>query len=486
MSKFYITTAIPYVNDVPHLGHALEFVQADTLARYHRLLEDETFFLTGTDEHGAKIAKTAEKLGKETKTFVDENVRAVLRLLELLNISNDHFVRTTDKEEHWPVVYEIWKRLRDNDDIYKKTYKGLYCSGCEAFITEKGLRDGKCIFHLKEPEVVEEENYFFRLTKYREQLKQLLVSGEVRIVPASRANEMLHFLEEDFEDVSFSRPRKDLSWGIPVPDDEDSTIYVWADALTNYLSGVGYIQDLEQFNLFWPPDVQIIGKDISRFHALIWPAMLLSAGIALPKTLFVHGFITNKGQKMSKSLGNTIDPRTLTEVYGGDVVRYFLLREIPPTEDGDFDEDRLIARYNSDLAHGLGNLVSRVTNLVEKNGVVILEQFEGQKDIDMHWERYHNAMREFRFNEALEVVWQVIGFVDREITQKKLWSHPDNKTLSDLLHYLINLAWMLSPFLPQTSETLIEAIFGHEFGFRDKWVGTSVSLKKISLFPKRD
>ncbi|MBI5153117.1 MAG: methionine--tRNA ligase [Parcubacteria group bacterium] len=486
MKKFYITTAIPYLNDAPHLGHALEFVQADVLARYHRLLEEDVFFLTGSDEHGTKIAKTAETLGKTPQELVDENVQKFLNLLESLQISNDDFIRTSDKERHWPTVFEIWKRLVKEVDIYKKKYEGLYCYGCEAFVTERDLIDGKCAIHLRAPEKIEEENYFFKMTRYKDELKRLLSSDELRILPEHRANEMMYFLDNDFSDVSFSRPKRTLSWGIPVPDDEEATIYVWADALTNYLSGVGYSENKERFDLFWPPDVQIIGKDILRFHALIWPAILLSAKLPLPKTLFVHGYITHAGQKMSKSLGNVVSPSTLIDTYGSDAVRYFLLREIAPTEDGDYNDEKMITRYNSDLAHGIGNLVSRVTTLAEKSGSVILEQFDGQAEIDTHWKRYHEAMNAFRFNEALEVVWGLISHVDREITQKKLWSHPDNKTLSDLIHYLINLGWMLTPFLPHTSDTLIETIFGHELGFRDKRLDTSVSVKKIGLFPKKE
>ncbi|MBI5421337.1 MAG: methionine--tRNA ligase [Parcubacteria group bacterium] len=484
--KFYITTAIPYLNAGPHLGHALEFVQADVLARYHRLLEEDAFFLTGTDEHGTKIAKTAEGVGKTPQELVDENVQKFLSLLESLQISNDAFIRTSDKEHHWPTVFDIWKRLVEEGDIYKKKYEGLYCYGCEVFVTEKDLIDGKCAIHLRVPEKIEEENYFFKMTRYRDELKRLITSGELHIFPEHRAQEMIYFLDNDFSDTSFSRPKRTLTWGIPVPNDDEATIYVWADALTNYLSGVGYIENKEQFNLFWPPDVQIIGKDILRFHALIWPAILLSAKLPLPKTLFVHGFITHDSQKMSKSLGNVVNPATLIDTYGSDAVRYFFLREIPPTEDGDYNDGKMILRYNSDLAHGIGNLVSRITTLAEKNGSVILEQFDGQAEVDIYWKRYHDAMNTFRFNETLEVVWGLIAYVDRELTQKKLWSHPDNKTLSDLTHYLINLGWMLTPFLPHTADLLINAILGHELEFRDKWLGISVSVKKIGLFPKKE
>ncbi|MEK7071762.1 MAG: methionine--tRNA ligase, partial [Patescibacteria group bacterium] len=355
-SKFYITTSIAYTNAPPHIGFALETIQADVLARYRRVSGDGVFFLTGTDEHGAKIAKAAEKFGKNPQEFTDEISAKFQELTKGLNLSNDDFIRTTDQSRHWPTVKDIWLKLKENNDIYKKNYKGLYCLGCEAFITQKDLIDGKCKIHLKEPEAIDEENYFFRLSKYSSKIEELIKKDEVKIIPQEKKNEMLNFVRQGLEDISFSRPSKDLKWGIPVPDDDSQTIYVWADALVNYLLPKKY----------WPADIHCLGKDILRFHATIWLGMLLSSKLPLPKSIFVHGFITSNGQKMSKSLGNVVDPFELIRKYGADAVRYFLLREIPPTEDGDYTRQKFEARYNSDLASGLGNLVARVITLGAK------------------------------------------------------------------------------------------------------------------------
>ena len=355
--KFYIATSIAYTNALPHVGFALELVQADVLARYHRDLGDDTFFLTGTDEHGRKVAEAAEKLGKTPKDFTDELSDKFRGLTKALNVSNDDFIRTTDRTRHWPAVKDFWLELKEKGDIYKKKYQGLYCVGCEAFITKKDLKDGKCGIHQKEPEVVEEENYFFRLSKYSKEIERIIKTDKIRIIPPARGNEMLAFMRQGLEDVSFSRPSKDLSWGIPVPGDETQTIYVWADALINYFSGAPGR---------WPADLHCVGKDIFKFHSLIWPGMLLSLGLPLPKAILVHGFITVAGQKMSKSLGNVVDPFELIEKYGADAARYFLLREIPPTEDGDFTIGKFEQRYNADLASGLGNLVARGITLSSK------------------------------------------------------------------------------------------------------------------------
>ena len=354
MKKFYISTSIAYANAPPHLGFALELVQADVLTRYQRSLKKDIFFLTGTDEHGAKVVKAAERAPKTPKDFVDEISWKFKALAKVLDISNDDFIRTSDQKRHWPEVRKVWLKLKENGDIYKKKYQGLYCVGCEAFITKKDLADGKCRIHQKEPEVIKEENYFFRLSRYSKMITEILRMGKINIIPETRKNEMLSFVGQGLEDISFSRPRKDLKWGIPVPNDETQTIYVWADALTNYLSGA---------KNRWPADIQCIGKDILKFHSLIWPGMLLSLGLPLPKVILVHGFITVAGQKMSKSLGNVIDPFELVKKYGTDAVRYFLLREIPPTEDGDFTYEKFEGRYNADLAKGLGNLAARVITM---------------------------------------------------------------------------------------------------------------------------
>ena len=483
MRKFYLSTALPYVNLSPHLGFALEVVQADVIARYHRLLGEDVFFLTGTDEHGAKVAKAAEKAGKKPEEFCDEISEKFKELARVLDISNNDFIRTTDRKRHWSAVKKVWLKLKESGALYKKKYKGIYCLGCEAFITQKDLRDGKCIIHQREPEVVEEENYFFRLSRYSKDIQNIIEKDQIRIIPRTRKNEMMNFVKQGLEDVSFSRPRKDSNWGIPAPDDDSQTIYVWADALINYISALGYDKG-ENFKEYWPADIHCIGKDIQKFHCLIWPGMLLSLGLSLPKMMFVHGFITVGGEKMSKSLGNIIDPIELARKYGVDAVRYFLLREIPPTEDGDYTEEKFEQRYNADLAGGLGNLVARVITLAEKSKIKYQiskipqvaeqsslrgRQIKNQKFIDKIWQDYKKALEEFKFNEALIAVWELIGFCDKYIEKEQPWrllSNPKSKiqnpklkeVIGNLLFAISNIAEMLQSFLPETSEKIFKQL----------------------------
>ena len=450
----------------PHLGFALELVQADVLARYHRILDKEVFFLTGTDEHGRKVAEAAGKIGKSPAKFSSGIANQFKELTKALNLSNNDFIRTTDRKRHWPVVKKVWLGLKKKGDIYKKRYKGLYCVGCEAFITKKDLKKRNCTIHQKEPEKVEEENYFFRLSKYSKKIEKIIKKNEIRIIPESRKNEMLSFVKQGLEDISFSRPRKDLKWGIPVPEDDSQTIYCWADALVNYLSGAPEC---------WPADVQCIGKDIQKFHCLIWPGMLLSLEFKLPKVVFVHGFITVAGQKMSKSLGNIIDPLELVRKYGTDSVRYFLLREIPPAEDGDFTWQKFRRRYNSDLAFGLGNLVARVITLGAKlkiqNSKAKITNQKLKSVIKNIQKQYKKALEEFRFNEVLVVIWGLISFCDRYIEKEHPWeeSNKQKGVISDLLLAILEIAKLLEPFLPETSEKIIQQI---------------KTKKKEILFPK--
>ncbi len=490
--KFYIPTSIVYVNRKPHIGFALEIIQADVLARYHRLLGEEVLFLTGTDENGMKNVQAAKEAGKTPEDFTEEISKRVRDLTKILNLSNDDFIRTTDKKRHWPTVERVWLKLKENGDIYKKKYKGLYCVGCEAFIKEKDLVDGKCPIHEKAPEIIEEENYFFRLSKYQKQLKKIIEAEMIKIVPETRKNELLSFINQGLEDASCSRSREKLEWGIPVPGDDTQTVYVWLEALVNYLSAVDYVADGDKFKKFWPPNVHCIGKDIFiRFHGSLWPAMLLSLNLELPKTIFVHGFITVGGQKMSKSLGNVIDPFELVEKYGTDAVRYFLLREITPTEDGDFTYDKFEARYNSDLASGLGNLVARVTTLGEgknfESAGIMNKEFK--TETDKTWENYKNSLDDFKFNEALISIWQLISFCDRYIEKEKAWEESENQlpAINNLLFALANIAQMLESFLPETSEKIFKQLginsSDKEWNFKDKeW---SFKIKKgKSLFPR--
>ncbi len=453
MEKFYVTTAIDYVNAAPHLGHALEKTQADIIARYQRLLGKDVFFLTGTDEHGAKVAKAAALQNKEPEDFVDEIVENYKKLVKELNISNDDFIRTSDKARHWPGAEALWKKLAAKGDIYKANYKGLYCVGCEAFITKKDLVNGKCAIHNQEPEEINEENYFFKLSAYQEKIKSAITSGRLNIIPESRKNEVLGMIAVGLEDVSFSRPAKDIPWGIPVPGDKSQTMYVWADALTNYISALGYgSKDESKFKKYWPADVQVIGKDILRFHALILPAMLISAGIELPKNILVHGHLTVDGKKMSKSLGNVIDPFDLIARYGTDAVRYYLSREILTAEDGDITEEKFKTAYNANLANGLGNLVSRIMKMAASYLEVCPELPE--KSIP---ENFIEALANYEINKAADIIWRKIGELDGKIQTTepfkliKTDKEAAIKIVKELVIDLYTIGRMLNPIMPATS-----------------------------------
>lgn len=460
--KFYITTAIYYVNSPPHLGNSLEMIQADVISRYHRILEDEVFFLTGTDEHGQKIFKAAEKAGKNPEDFADEISSKFKQLGKELNLSNDDFIRTTDQKRHWPVVQAVWKKLVESGDVYKKKYQGLYCVGCEAFITKKDLVEGKCKLHLKEPEKVEEENYFFKLSKYSKKIKELIEKDEIKIIPEERKNEMLSFIEQGLEDISFSRPRKDLKWGIPVPGDDSQTIYVWADALTNYISALDYPNG-KNFKKFWPADVHFLGKDILRFHSIIWPAMLLSLKLPLFKKIFVHGFVTSDGQKMSKSLGNVVDPFELIEKYGADAVRYFLLREISPTQDGDFTYEKFKERYNADLANGVGNLINRVLTLIEKrfDGKIPKSSIGIPESLVEKIKNYEKLLDDLKLDQALKEIMSICSDLDNRIDKEQIYK-ADSMVLSDALYVFAETiriwAWLIFPFLPEVADKIFEQL----------------------------
>ncbi|MFH1575523.1 MAG: methionine--tRNA ligase [Candidatus Nealsonbacteria bacterium] len=451
-NKFYITTSIAYTNAPPHIGFALELTQADVLARYHRDLGEDVFFLTGTDEHGAKIVRAAEKIGQSPKEFTDNISEKFRNLTKVLNLSNDDFIRTTDEKRHWPNVKKVWQKLKRNGDIYKKQYQGLYCVGCEAFVKEKDLIDGICPLHQQKPEMVQEENYFFKLSKYANIVKEKITSGEIKIVPDGRKNEILSFINQGVEDVSCSRSRKVLQWGIPVPDDDSQTIYVWFEALLNYLFPKKY----------WPADVHCVGKDISRFHTLLWPVMLRSLGLPLPKVIFVHGYITSGGQKMSKSLGNVVDPFELVKKYGADAVRYFLLREIPSTEDGDYTEEKFKKVYSGGLAGGLGNLMSRVItlaqNLENKKEESQVEDFIKLDIVPNSGRRLRKSLEAFKFNEAITVIWELVGWCDKYIEIKKPWQTKDEKVINSLLFTIKEIAELLKPFLPETSEKILQQL----------------------------
>ena len=463
MKKFYITTAIDYVNGLPHIGHALEKIQADVVARYHRLKNEEVFFLYGTDENSLKNVQAAEKAGLGVEEWVDKHAKIFHGLKEVLNLSLDDFIRTTESR-HIKGVEKLWKLCEK--DIYKKTYEGLYCVGCETFYKPEELVDGMCPEHEKVPELMKEENYFFKLSKYEDQLRDLIEKDEFKIIPITRKNEILSFVNSGLEDICISRSRERAhGWGIPVPSDDSQIIWVWFDALANYITAAGFGTDEEKFNKLWPADVHIVGKGIIRFHAVHWPAILLSAGLSLPKSLFVHGYITVDGNKMSKSIGNVINPYDLVEKYGIDPVRYFLLREMPSTGDGDFSYEKFEERYRADLAKGLGNLVARVITLAQNSNFQFsnsnqFSNFNFQKITDKTREGYEKSLDEFKFNEALVTIWRLIGFCDKYIEQTKPWEKNDGweKIVEDLLLALFYIAKMIKPFLPETSDKILEQI----------------------------
>jgi methionyl-tRNA synthetase len=465
--KFYITTSIAYTNAPPHIGFALELIQADVLARYNRLLDKEVFFLTGTDEHGIKVQKEAEKNGLSPEEFSEKLSKQFESLKEILNISNDDFIRTTDKKRHIPVVEKIWQKLVDNGDIYKREYEGQYCVGCEAFVMQKDLIDGKCAIHKTEPQLIKEENYFFRLSKYQKQLESIIENEKIKIYPEERKNEVLSFIKQGLEDISFSRSIKNLKWGIPVPGDKEQVMYVWADALSNYISAIGYSVDVKTFGKFWPADIQCIGKDILRFHAIYWPAMLLALGLSMPKAILVHGFITSEGQKMSKSLGNVVDPVELVKKYGIDAVRYYVLREIPTTKDGDFSIEKFEKRYNGDLASGLGNLSARISTVALKNEIAVDSKGEiSNPELSGNLKEIRNRYEEFinniKLSDALSCVWGLVGICDRFIEKEKIWENSQEKlgVIKDLCFVLFNISELLEPFLPETAEKIKEQLQG--------------------------
>lgn len=467
-NKYYITTAIPYANDNPHIGHALLFLYADVMARYQRLLGNDVYFLIGTDEHGQKMYKAAKENGKPVDEFCAEKSAVFQNLADQWNITNNDFIRTTEKR-HMDSAQKFWQAAEANGDIYKKKYRGLYCVGCECFKTEKDLIDGKCPDHLKEPEVLEEENYFFRLSKYQKELERLFEKNAEFVYPKNRYNEMLNILKNGLEDISISRSTDKLTWGVPVPEDDTQVMYVWFDALTNYITALGWgSKDDKLFNKYWPADAHVIGKEINRFHSLLWPAMLMSAGVELPKMIAAHGWITIEGQKMSKTIGNVIDPLKLSATYSADAVRYFFMREMPFDNDGDYSEDKFVARFNGDLANGIGNLANRILVMIDKycGATVPKAELANHELIDFLnneiWQTYLDNMNAFRFDKALEAVWKFITHCDQKISDTQPWAmakagkHAEvDNLLFHLAESLRHVAVMIWPVMPDSAEKIM-------------------------------
>ncbi len=470
MSKaFYVTTPIYYINSDPHVGSAYTTIVADSVARYKRMMGYDTFFLTGTDEHGQHVLRAAQKAKRDVKEFADELAERFVKLWKELGISNDAFVRTTD-DYHVKAVQGFFQKMYDKGDIYLGKYEGWYCVNCETFWTEKDIGEGKlCPTCLRPLEHVEEENYFFRLSKYTEPLLDHFKKHPDFVEPAFRRNEMMKILESGLEDISVSRTSFD--WGIPIPFDLKHVVYVWFDALINYVSAIGYGRDDEMFNRYWPADVHFIGKEINRFHSLIWPAMLMSVGLPLPKKIFAHGWLTVNGEKISKSKGNAVDPRALINAYGIDAVKYYLLRDIQFGNDGDFSEDNLITRINADLANDLGNLVHRTLSMISQNFEFLPKPMEDGKYDDKlkgltekTIKEYFEYMDNFKFTQALEGIWKLIRFGNKyiDLTEPWLLARDVSKknrlatVLYNLSDAIRNVAIMLSPILIKTSAEIME------------------------------
>lgn len=464
MGKYYITTPIYYSNAAPHVGHAYATTLADILARFHRLQNDDVFFLTGTADHGQKIQQKAGEAGITPKELTDQNAEFFKDLYSKLEISNDFFIRNSDKENHWPGAQTLWQRLVESGDIYKGSYEGLYCIGCEKFITEKELADGRCPDHDKAPEKVVEENYFFKLSKYSDQLRDIIANDEIRIYPENRKNELLAFIDSDLEDVSFSRPKGKVGWAIPVPDDPVQNMYVWCEELSNYISAIGYGRDEEQFKSLWPADVHIVGKDILRFHAIIWPAMLLSAGLELPKSILGTGLIISGGRKMSKTIGNVIDPQDLIDKYGAEAVRYYFARHISPFTDGDLTIEGFEEAYSGNLVNGIGNLVSRIMKLAETH----LDRSVERSEAEAFPEQYVEAFEKFEFNRAVDFIWEKIQKLDERIAEEepfKVVKEDEEKgkqMIAQLASELCVIARLLNPIMPETSEKIKKAVLSNK------------------------
>lgn len=455
---FYITTTLPYINSDPHIGFAAEIIKADVIARYQAQRGAEVFFNTGTDEHGLKIYQKALELGLEVQEYCDLYSAKFLPLKEKLNLSYNKFIRTTDLD-HKKAAQEFWKRCDEAGDIYKKSYQVKYCVGCEMEKTDSELVNGHCPMHPNQDlEIINEENYFFRFSKYQDRLLEFYSKNPNFVVPSSRLKEISAFVSSGLQDFSISRLKEKMPHGVAVPGDDTQVMYVWFDALVNYISTLAWPNESGNFASYWP-GVQVCGKDNLRPQTAMWQAMLMSAGICNSKQVLVFGFLTANGQKMSKSLGNVVNPYELVDKYGADALRYYLLAEIAPFEDGDYSEEKFIGRYNSDLANGLGNLVARVSNLLEKNEIKTNLKVDLNVDsLKETLKHFNESMEGYRFNEALQGLWEKIKVCDESLSQKAPWKMTDKKeieiVLLPLAQTILNIAYLVEPFLPGSASKI--------------------------------
>lgn len=459
--KFYITTPIYYVNDRPHIGHAYTTIAADVMARYWRakIGTDAVYFLTGTDEHGNKVADKADAEGKTPKEYADEISQLFKDAWQNLGIEYNQFIRTTDAH-HEKSVDVFMQKLKDSGALYEGTYEGLYCTGCERFYTDKELaEDGTCPLHHTKPELLKEKNWFFKLTAYADKVKELIESGEMEIAPETSKKETLGLFKQGIED--FSITRESVKWGIPLVFDKDQTIYVWIEALQNYISAIGFGADEKEFKKWWPADVHLMARDILKFHAIFWPALLMAVGIKPPKKQFVHGFFSIDGQKMSKSLGNVVDPNALVAMYGADATRYLLLTQFPFGQDGDVKADKFGEQYNADLANGFGNLVARTTNMVEKYAGGVVAAVEPTNDVA----KIHKHIEDLEFDQALKEWNKIVAWANKQIDDAAPWKlaksteENDQKQLQELLKQLVatirSLAETITPFMPGVAAAVL-------------------------------
>ncbi|MFA5131064.1 MAG: methionine--tRNA ligase [Patescibacteria group bacterium] len=459
---FYITTTLPYINSEPHIGFAAEIIRADLIARYQAQRGAQVFFNTGTDEHGLKIYQKAKEQNLDIQEYCDIYSAKFLPLKEKLNLSYNKFIRTTD-HAHEAAAQEFWRRCDASGDIYKKSYQVKYCVGCEMEKTDSDLVNGHCPLHPnQELEIINEENYFFRFSKYQEKLLELYKNNPDFVIPASRQKEIVTFVSSGLQDFSISRLKEKMPHGVSVPGDETQVMYVWFDALVNYISTLGWPEASNDFKNYWP-GVQVCGKDNLRPQTAMWQAMLMSAGVVNSKQVLVFGFLTVEGQKISKSLGNTVNPYELADKYGADAVRYYLLSEITPFEDGDYSEEKFRARYNSDLANGLGNLVARVSNLLEKNEIITnLEIKLDDADFSAANKSFAESFKAYRFNEALQIIGEKIKACDEKLSQTTPWKMTEKKeielVLRPIAQNILNIAYLLEPFIP-ASAAAIQAQF---------------------------